>query len=891
MGVRITALPALTTLTNDDISVWVNDVSGSNPTTTQVTFQDLRTNVIAGTALDSVIVTANGDTLVTGASSNTVLMQGDVIQNTANVNYISGNTLNIDANTTFTGNNLTLNTIMQNFGNTTLGTPYSVGDPAVEVVPTTQIDGTLVINASSNIVGLSLLDLDNANGDNIADGTDAQVLTTDGSGGFKFANTVPFAEWDPATHADGSVLAFDDGHWPAATWQHTDPFSVTLTEEHSITNGQSITLNATGMTYDGVDYYAKATNSTHVEFYSDEALTAAVDGSGFTGTPPAGATITNGLPAYEPRILVLNELGNVDVSAPTDGQRLSWNDSNGQWEPVDAVAATDLDTLTDVDTTTVAPTNGDRLHWDGTNWVPVAPSNSGGGTSGVGIVTDTANATNMSLTGGESLAWHSMEYDIVDVKEQGGLLYVDLGAEAHGYNHLGDTAWGVFDMSGATGAAEIDYDAAVFHKFTREDADPAVSTYYQVGAHSSIVADGVTLDEPSLGGNTSSWTSGGKFIRVNEQEPALGANTGGGFVIQTTAPASALGELTNVDLATLTNGRPYLKYNPSTTNWEPVSASALNTGTGYEVDADTSTVANGHTLVWQDHEYPILDITEVSNQLYVDFGQTFHSNSHVGMSGYCVFDMSGAVGATEIGYQSGVWHHLLRVNNDPTVNSYYSVQTANIFSSDALEQYLGPNTSAWTSGGSMIKVDGEGANTVGSFVATSSGGGGGGGASAIDDLTDVDTSTNAPSNGNLLVWNASGSEWVANTVPVTGSYTFDSPTQEKITIDTSNSGLADYDCANSAIHYLSNITSDVEANLTNLPLDTGYATTVTFVLTQGATARMVDVIKIAGATQTIKWVGGAVPTGTASGVDAVSFSIIRTATSTYTVLGQSVPFS
>ena len=693
MGVRITALPALTTLTNDDITLFVNDVGGANPTTTKVTFQDLRTNVIAGTALDSVIVTANGDTLVTGASSNTVLMQGDVIQNTANVNYISGNTLNIDANTTFTGNNLTLNTIMQNFGNTTLGTPYSVGDPAVEVVPTTQIDGTLVINASSNIVGLSLLDLDNANGDNIADGTDAQVLTTDGSGGFKFANTVPFAEWDPATHADGSVLAFDDGHWPAATWQHTDPFSVTLTEEHSITNGQSITLNATGMTYDGVDYYAKATNSTHVEFYSDEALTAAVDGSGFTGTPPAGATITNGLPAYEPRILVLNELGNVDVSAPTDGQRLSWNDSNGQWEPVNVLDAT------------------------------------------------------------------------------------------------------------------------------------------------------------------------------------------------------VLGELTDVDLDTLTNGRPFLKWNPSTTNWEPASASALNTGAGYEVDADTSTVANGHSLIWQDHEYPILDITEVSNQLYVDFGQTFHSNSHVGMSGYCVFDMSGAVGATEIGYQSGVWHHLLRVNDDPTVNSYYSVQTANIFSSDALEQYLGPNTSAWTSGGTMVKVDGEGANTAGSFVATSSGGGGGGGASAIDDLTDVDTSTNAPSNGNLLVWNASGSEWVANTVPVTGSYTFDSPTQEKITIDTSNSGLADYDCANSAIHYLSNITSDVEANLTNLPLDTGYATTVTFVLTQGATARMVDVIKIAGATQTIKWVGGAVPTGTASGVDAVSFSIIRTATSTYTVLGQSVPFS
>lgn len=41
---------------------------------------------------------------------------------------------------------------------------------------------------------------------------------------------------------------------------------------------------------------------------------------------------------------------------------------------------------------------------------------------------------------------------------------------------------------------------------------------------------------------------------------------------------------------------------------------------------------------------------------------------------------------------------------------------------------------------------------------------GGGGASAIDDLTDVDTSTVAPTNGQALVWNSTDGEWQPGTV-------------------------------------------------------------------------------------------------------------------------------
>ena len=207
MGVRISALPALSTLTSDDITVFVNDTGGANPVTSKVNFADLRTSVLAGTALDSISITANGDTPITGSTSNSTLLQGEIIQNTANNNYISGNNLEIDAITTFTGNSFTMNTVLTNTGNTTLGTPYQTqqvdgsGNPVVdengdavmvEHVPVTQIDGTLVINASANVVGLSLLDLDNANGENIADGTDAQMLVTDGSGNFKFSNSLPF---------------------------------------------------------------------------------------------------------------------------------------------------------------------------------------------------------------------------------------------------------------------------------------------------------------------------------------------------------------------------------------------------------------------------------------------------------------------------------------------------------------------------------------------------------------------------------------------------------------------------------------------------------------------------------------------------------------------------
>jgi len=1282
MGVRISALPALTTLTSDDITVFVNDTGGANPVTSKVNFADLRTSVLAGSALDSISITANGDTLITGSTSNAVLMQGDIIQNTANVNYISGNTLNIDANTTFTGNNLTMNTILTNTGNTTLGTPYQVqqvdgsgnpvvdenGDPVmVEHTPVTQIDGTLVINASSNIVGLSLLDLDNANGDNIADGSEGHVLTTDGSGNFKFSNSLPFGAITAST-IDGGALVYNDGIYGSANWNHTNPFTVTLSEEHHFSNGDVATIDADGQTYDGQSYYVGVTNSTHIGFYSDQALTAPIDGSGFSATPNTDATITQTDGAqFEPRNLVLNDLGNV-TATPSNGQVLTWNGSSNLWygadstggggseasggvdvdsaalvdgdtiiwddqqysivsiidDPNDAtkiiidfgvqahgqigasawgifngsggstelnlseyhkivqinanastnsyytlsfgnatsdtVSETDLasntsawtsggyfqtvvttdgatsntnghwiataqselsglsvDDLSDVDLTTNAPTSGQTIVWDGSKFVPGEAGNSGN-TGGVPITSPEGDiATGDVLTwsdgvvgrgqiGGitntgtqpvyvtDSDTGHEVEFsrpgtpvimpspDPADYFAPGSTLtdidasgydrvvgrFLDLhdsGTNASSalngvYLELTTASTSIANnnpegtgkrryhmikldqstrarLSHANGEYQVytapsgsqdivtptvhDADArfervdiasgdALGSWVAKSDTDLSTSRIGELGdvdvsgvADTNIikyVASNTTYVAASLddalentgapvmygpgGGkaNTALFSEGDSISWDNQQytmtsvslaDPAVvtlsadhtlqdgayiqisgvvgmtelnsnfyyvnaisntevelysdaGLTTGidsVGYTAYSSGGTLAgpgnwkvgsigggtLGALTDVDLTTLTNIRPYLRYNPVTTNWESASAAEITSDspqvgmTGGDIYIDPDNITEGQTLTWIDQQYDIVDLTEASNQLLVDFGTAAHAADQIGVAGWCVFDMSAntnAIGAQEIHYQSGIWHYLSQVNPDPSVNSYYYVSTGNIFSTDVITQYLASNTSSWTSGGKMIKVNGDGANTHGGFIATSSGGGGGGASVTVSDSAPAGPSSGdlwwESDTGRLKIYYADGtsSQWVDAIVSSTAAdkNVFNQTTQEKTNIVTNaGSGGKDYDCSSAGIHHLSNIAGDIDANLTNLALQVGYSTTVTFVLNQTSSAKVIKTLSIGGSSQTINWVGGVVPTGTSSGVDAMSFSLIRTGASAYTVLGQLVPFS
>jgi len=575
----------------------------------------------------------------------------------------------------------------------------------------------------------------------------------------------------------------------------------------------------------------------------------------------------------------------------------------------------------------------------------------------------------------------------------------------------------------------------------------------------------------------------------------------------------SINNLTDVNIADLNAVRPYLKYNASTAKWENVNGAELNV-TPYQygdlghIRIDEDGIQEGQTVEWRKHEWDIVNVTESGNQLFVDFGAEAHADDALGMIAWVVFDMSAntnAIGAQEIHYQPGIWHQIVRQNNDPSISTFYSVTAGNIHSTDAVTQYLGPNTSSWTSGGTVKMVTMDGANSAGSFVAVDhselgSGNTGGvpitspeGGLDAGDVLTwsdgiagkgqiggitntgtqpvyvtdtdnghevefsrpgtpvvmpnpdpadywtpgatlaDIDATgydrvvgrfldlhdsggsasalnsvylelTTAGStiantdpegtgkrryhmiklnqstrarlkhaNGEYQVYTApSGSQDITNTTahdadarfervdPATGqamgswvalttsssgggaavlnisdtppsspddgalwwesdtgrlklyyndgsssqwvdAFTtstaadkniFNSTTQEKTNIvSNAGSGGKDYDCSSAGIHHLSQIAGDIDANLTNLTLQVGYSTTVTFVLNQTSSAKVIKTLSIGGSSQTINWVGGVVPTGTSSGVDAMSFSLIRTGASAYTVLGQLVPFS
>jgi len=76
----------------------------------------------------------------------------------------------------------------------------------------------------------------------------------------------------------------------------------------------------------------------------------------------------------------------------------------------------------------------------------------------------------------------------------------------------------------------------------------------------------------------------------------------------------------------------------------------------------------------------------------------------------------------------------------------------------------------------------------------------------------------------------------------------------------------------------------------NAAMAIGDSLTVVGLVTQGGTGFFTATVKIDGATLTPKWLGGAPTSGNANGIDVYTFTIIKTAASTYTVLASVAQF-
>ena len=133
-----------------------------------------------------------------------------------------------------------------------------------------------------------------------------------------------------------------------------------------------------------------------------------------------------------------------------------------------------------------------------------------------------------------------------------------------------------------------------------------------------------------------------------------------------------------------------------------------------------------------------------------------------------------------------------------------------------------------------------------------------------------------------------------NTFEVNGNIKIDGVTETFGTYSTSitSSSTLTADASSSKLwRVTSSISGSWTIDVTNINLEIGDATNLTFVV-EVSTTHIPSTFKISGSPVTIKWQGGSTPTG-ATGtapVNVYSFTVFRTGSSAYTVLGNHVSF-
>ena len=105
-----------------------------------------------------------------------------------------------------------------------------------------------------------------------------------------------------------------------------------------------------------------------------------------------------------------------------------------------------------------------------------------------------------------------------------------------------------------------------------------------------------------------------------------------------------------------------------------------------------------------------------------------------------------------------------------------------------------------------------------------------------------------------------------------------------------NSGAVQYYTSSAANNWTLNVAFSAGTAL-NAVMSNGDSITIAILTTQGASPYYSNALQVDGASVTVKWQGGTAPSvGNASGIDAYTFTIIKTASATYTVLGSQTQY-
>lgn len=126
-------------------------------------------------------------------------------------------------------------------------------------------------------------------------------------------------------------------------------------------------------------------------------------------------------------------------------------------------------------------------------------------------------------------------------------------------------------------------------------------------------------------------------------------------------------------------------------------------------------------------------------------------------------------------------------------------------------------------------------------------------------------------------------------------------TAEAVTVSaTAATGTINFDITTqSVLYYTSNASGNWTVNFRassgtslNTALAIGQSATAAFLVTQGASAFYNSAVQVDGSSITPKWQGGTAPTaGNASSIDVYTYTVIKTANATFTVLASQTKFA
>ena len=151
-----------------------------------------------------------------------------------------------------------------------------------------------------------------------------------------------------------------------------------------------------------------------------------------------------------------------------------------------------------------------------------------------------------------------------------------------------------------------------------------------------------------------------------------------------------------------------------------------------------------------------------------------------------------------------------------------------------------------------------------------------------------------------LIFSTGGANTTALTLDSNQVSSFNGTIEEKVTVSASAAGAnVNFDAiTQNILFYTGNATANTTINIRgnstttlNNSMSNGQSISVVFMNTQGATGYYVNGYQIDGTAITPKWQGNSAPTsGNALSVDVYSFTVIKTASATYTVLASQTQF-